>query len=145
MSIKKDTNPKSAFGDAKAPLSIVPMPVVYEIALGLLEGAFKYGSHNYRVKGVRNSTYYNAAMRHLNAWWEGEDIDSESGLPHITKAMASLMVLRDAQMMGMVTDDRPPACPDGWQDDMAKHVAALREKFPDPVEPFTEKSDPRVS
>lgn len=106
--VKKDTNPKDAVGVRKAPLSTVPANVIAEIGLGMLEGARKYGRHNYREAGVRASVYYDAAMRHLMAWWEGEDIDADSGLSHITKALACLTVFRDAMMQDMMEDDRPP-------------------------------------
>ncbi|MDQ1921651.1 dATP/dGTP diphosphohydrolase domain-containing protein [Massilia pseudoviolaceinigra] len=104
----KPSNPKDALGVKKAPLSVVPMCVVAEIGVAMLEGASKYGRHNYRVVGVRAGVYFDATMRHLIDWWEGEDIDPESGMSHITKALSSLAVLRDAQMQGMCTDDRPP-------------------------------------
>lgn len=104
----KQTNPKDAIGVRKAPMSTVPPAVLAELGVAMLEGAVKYGKYNYRVAGVRASVYYDALMRHLFAWWEGEDIDAESGLSHITKALACLTVLRDAQMQQMVTDDRPP-------------------------------------
>lgn len=104
----KATNPKDMIGTRKAPLSTVPMGVIVEMGVGMLEGAAKYGRHNYRCSGVRASVYFDALMRHMIAWWEGEDIDPDSGLSHITKAMCTLAVLRDAQMQGMVTDDRPP-------------------------------------
>jgi hypothetical protein len=105
---EKDTNPKDIIGTSKAPLSCVPIPVLIEMGLGMLEGASKYGRHNWRRAGIRNSVYFDAAIRHLFAWWEGEDNDPDSGLSHITKALCTLAVLRDAQMAGMVTDDRPP-------------------------------------
>ena len=47
-------------------------------------------------------------MRHLFAWWEGEDIDPDSGVSHITKCLACLTVFRDAMMQDMWEDDRPP-------------------------------------
>ena len=53
------------------------------------EGARKYGRHNYRVIGVRGSVYYDATLRHVTAWWEGEDLDPERGINHISKAIAS--------------------------------------------------------
>lgn len=108
MSDSKPTNPKDVVGIRKAPMSVLPMGPIAEAGLGLLEGGCKYGRHNYRGAGVRASVYYDAAMRHLIAFWEGEDIDPDSGLPHVTKAMCSLLVLRDAQMQGMCEDDRPP-------------------------------------
>ncbi|MEM9341755.1 MAG: dATP/dGTP diphosphohydrolase domain-containing protein [Pseudomonadota bacterium] len=104
----KDTNPKDAVGTKKPQFSTVPMNVVQEVGAGMLEGARKYGRHNYRASGVRASVYFDATMRHLTSWWEGEDVDPDSGLSHITKALCSLVVLRDAQMNKMVTDDRPP-------------------------------------
>jgi hypothetical protein len=104
----KDTNPKDAIGIRKSPLSVVPMGVVVEMGVGMLEGTCKYGRHNYRGAGVRSSVYFDATMRHLIAYWEGEDLDPDSGMSHLTKALCSLAVWRDAQMQGMCTDDRPP-------------------------------------
>lgn len=104
----KPTNPKDAIGIRKAPLSTVPFGVVVEVGVGMLEGSAKYGRHNYRCAGIRESVYFDATMRHLVSYWEGEDIDADSGLSHITKALCSLVVWRDAQMQGMTTDDRPP-------------------------------------
>lgn len=104
----KATNPKDAIGTSKAPMSTVPAAVLAEVGVAMLEGASKYGRHNYRAAGVRSSVYYDATMRHLMAWWEGEDTDPDSGMSHITKAITSLVVLRDAMIQGMCTDDRPP-------------------------------------
>ena len=95
-------------GVRKAPMSTVPANVLAEIGVAMLEGSVKYGRHNYRAAGVRASVYYDAVMRHLMAWWEGEDIDTDSNMNHITKALSCLVVLRDAQMQQMYTDDRPP-------------------------------------
>lgn len=105
----KATNPKDIVGTQKAPMSTVSAPVMAEVGVAMLEGACKYGRHNYRAVGVRASVYYDATMRHLFSWWEGEDIDPDSGMSHVTKAITSLVVLRDAMIQGMVTDDRPPS------------------------------------
>lgn len=108
----KDTNPKDAIGVRKAPMSTVSAAVLAELGVAMLEGAVKYGKFNARVLGVRSSVYYDATMRHLLAWFEGEDIDPDSGLSHVTKAIASLVVLRDAMIHKNVTDDRPPSTPE---------------------------------
>lgn len=110
----KDTNPKDGVGSRKVSLSNVPLPPLLELALAMQEGAIKYGRHNYRTAGVRESVYFDACVRHLFAWWEGENLDPDSNLPHITKAMACLVVLRDAQISGNSTDDRPKPSPVGW-------------------------------
>ena len=135
----KDTNPKDSIGIKKLPFSMVSAPVIGEMALGLLEGSCKYGRHNYREAGVRASVYYDATQRHLTAWWEGEDIDPDSQLNHITKAMSSLAVLRDAMMNDMWNDDRPPKFKNqDWVRDMNKKAEEIIDKFPEPLEPFTE-------
>lgn len=104
----KPSNPKDAIGIRKAPMSTVSAAVLAEVGVAMLEGAAKYGRHNYRAVGVQSSVYYDATMRHLMAWWEGEDTDPDSGMSHITKAITSLVVLRDAMIQGMLTDDRAP-------------------------------------
>lgn len=105
---EKPTNPKDSVGVKKAPMSTVSAAVLSEVGVAMLEGASKYGRHNYRGVGVRASVYYDATIRHLFAWWEGEDLDPDSGMSHITKAITSLVVLRDAMIQSKVEDDRPP-------------------------------------
>ena len=135
----KDTNPKDAVGVRKAPLSTVPFPVLLETGVAMLEGARKYGRHNYRVIGVRGSVYYDAVMRHLGAWWEGEDIDPDSGISHVTKAIAGLVVLRDSMMRENWEDDRPPKSPK-FVSALSFRAAEVIEKYPDAVPPFTEQN-----
>ncbi len=134
----KASNPKDAVGARKVPMSFVPSGVLQEVAVGMFEGGLKYGRHNYRAIGVRASVYYDAAMRHLMAYWEGEDIDPDSGLSHITKAITSLVVMRDAMLHGKFYDDRPPRP----NEDMVYHVEVMNTaceellaKYPDPVPP----------
>lgn len=126
----KPTNPKDMVGCKKVPWSVLPTPVLAEVALGMFEGALKYGRHNYRAIGVRASIYYDATQRHLTAWWEGEDLDPESRLSHITKAISSLTVLRDSMIRQNWTDDRPPATPDMYTS-LNAHAERLVEQYKD--------------
>lgn len=129
----KDTNPKDAVGIAKVPQSVVSRAVLGELGLAMFEGARKYGRHNYRVAGVRASVYFDAVNRHMDAWWEGEDLDPDSGLSHITKGIATLVVLRDAMLNDKFTDDRPPPMKDkGWMQKLNELAKKLIEKYPDP-------------
>lgn len=132
----KDTNPKDAVGTKKVPRSVIPAPVMAEVGLAMLEGARKYGRHNYRVAGVRASVYYDSVGRHLDDWWEGTDIDPDSGLSHVTKAIAGLVVLRDSMIQGNLVDDRPPPSPEGWQQELNKKAADIIEKYPDAKEAY---------
>lgn len=133
----KLSNPKDSVGVKKVTFSTIPAGPIAELGLAMLEGALKYGRHNYRTIGVRTSVYYDAALRHITSFWEGQDIDPDSGLPHIVKAMACLVVLRDSQIMGNVTDDRPPSYKDNWSAELNKKAAELIEKYPNPKEVFT--------
>jgi Domain of unknown function (DUF5664) len=135
----KETNPKDAVGVAKVPFSTVSGQVMMEVGLAMMEGARKYGRANYRAAGVRASVYYDACMRHMMKWWEGEDIDRDSGISHVTKAIASLMVLRDSMMQENWADDRPIKVKNpNWVEDMNAKAAELLKKYPVSVEPFTE-------
>jgi hypothetical protein len=103
-----------------------------EVGLAMMEGARKYGKYNWRRAGVRASVYIDAAMRHLTQWQEGENIDPDSGINHITKAIASLTVLRDSMMHGNFTDDRPEPSEEGWMNEFNDAAAALLKKYPTP-------------
>lgn len=137
---KKDGNPKIAAGSKKwRQYMTIPIQVLWEVGVAMLEGALKYGRHNYRAEGGRVSTYTDAAKGHVDQFLEGEDIDPDSGVHHISKAIASLVVLRDGLMIGNCVDDRPPkANVSKVRNDLQKIVNKLYETYPNAPEPFTE-------
>lgn len=137
----KQSNPKDSIGMEKIPMSVLSGPVIYEVGLGMAEGALKYGKHNYREIGVRFSVYFDAAMRHMWAVQEGEDIDPDSGLPHIVKAMSSLHVLRDAQIRGKCYDDRPRGTK-GFIAKLNQIWKKILGKYPNPVPPYLANGNP---
>lgn len=102
----KPTNPKDAIGSDKIPLHLWPTTATALGSMALLDGECKYGRSNYRAIGARASIYYDAAMRHLSKWFEGEEVDTDSGLPHLAHALACLAILVDAQAAGKLNDDR---------------------------------------
>jgi len=102
----KPSNPKDMIGSDKIPLHLWPTTASILGALALLDGASKYGRQNFRAVGVRASIYVDAAMRHLNAWFEGEDNDPDSGIPHLGHALACVAILIEATAAGNMTDDR---------------------------------------
>lgn len=137
----KPNNPKDSFGVRKVSFSNLPAIVIAEMALGMTEGSPKYGRHNYRVVGVCASVYFDAALRHLFDWWEGQDIDPDSGLNHIVKGLTSLAVLRDGMLNGKLTDDRPPPVADSkWLSKFNRKTAEILDRFPNPKPPFTRNS-----
>lgn len=136
----KDTNPKDAVGTKKwRQYSTVPTSAVWAMGVAMLEGARKYGRHNYRVAGVRASVYVDAAKGHIDQFWEGENIDADSGLHHVVKAMASLAVLYDSIVQENWVDDRPPKQNlDKLRNELQEKVNAIFQKYPDAKPPFTE-------
>lgn len=122
-------NPKDFVGASKAPLSTVSRRVMHELGLAMLEGECKYWRHNYRAAPVRAMVYIDALDRHLSAWIEGQEIDPDSGLPHVVKAMACLAIIRDAQIYGSLIDDRPPAQADpNWMAELNAKAKAIIER-----------------
>ena len=125
----KNTNPKDLIGSSKIPLHLFPMTATIYGAMALLDGALKYGRANWRVAGVRASIYYDACLRHMTKWFEGQDIDSDSGLPHLAHAMACIVILIDANEAGKLKDDR--MVEGGYLkllDKMTSEVRRLKEK-----------------
>lgn len=123
----KLSNPKDSVGSDKLPLHLWPETATIAGSLGLLDGALKYGRSNWREVGVRASIYKDAADRHMNAWFEGEDTDPDSGLPHLCHAIACLAILIDSEAAGKLHDDR--MLPGGYRpfiDKMTTHVLRLK-------------------
>ena len=108
-----DTNPKTAFGAQKTPLHLIPPPAMAAEARVMALGAKKYGPYNWREHAVSASVYQAAALRHLMAAWEGEDVDPESGESHWAHARACLGILLDARHHGKLNDDRPKVAAGG--------------------------------
>jgi hypothetical protein len=123
----KPSNPKDIIGSTKLPMHLWPATATAMGCLGLTDGALKYGRSNWRAVGVKASIYADAAQRHLAAWFEGEDNDPDSGLPHMAHALACLAILVDAQAAGNLTDDRQfPAGYRALIEQLTPHVARLQ-------------------
>ncbi len=69
-------------------------------------GAEKYGDRNWEA-GFPWSRCYAALQRHLQAWWDGEDLDKESGESHLSHAACCLMFLQHFEHTYRDGDDRP--------------------------------------
>lgn len=141
LSTMEDTNPKDGIGIRKwRQYAVVPCSFVWGMGVAMLEGALKYGRHNYRVAGVRASVYVDAAKGHIDQFWEGEDLDPDSQLHHILKAGASLAVLYDGIAYENWVDDRPPKMNlDAFRKEMQQAVDTVFDKYPDAVPPYIEK------
>jgi hypothetical protein len=78
----------------KLPLELLPTRPLEAVAAVLAFGARKYRANGWRA-GIAYSRVYAAVLRHMWAWWRGEDNDRETGLPHLAHAMCELAFLLD--------------------------------------------------
>ncbi len=102
-----DNNPKTRVGALKAPVHLVPFLAILELASAFADGAKKYAPFNWREEKISVSVYQGAIMRHLAAYIDGEDIAPDSGVHHLSHIMACCAMMRDAESVGMLIDDRP--------------------------------------
>ena len=68
-------------------------------------GAKKYSAHNWR-KGMPMSRGFNALMRHLTAYMNGEDNDPESNYSHLAHAACCLKMMQHTEKHHPELDDR---------------------------------------
>jgi len=100
------------FDNNKPRMDLIRPDVMLELGKALAYGAVKYGetvgeSPNYlKGDGFNYSRIYASLQRHLNLFYAGEDIDEESGLSHISLALANLHMLNTYYFTGLGIDDR---------------------------------------
>jgi hypothetical protein len=101
-----DLNPKDIAGKAKPQLGLIPTGAMAPVAQAMANG-LKYGPYNWRYKPIGHMAYLHALLRHIQAVIGGEDIDPESGAPHLAHVAATAMIVLDAKSVGTLKEDRP--------------------------------------
>ena len=100
-------NPKDRIGASKVDLTLIPPQALIACALGLMDGATKYGPYNWRVEPIQTRTYLAAAMRHILSYLDGEQTATDSDIHHLGHVMSCCAIVIDAEVHGKLTDDRP--------------------------------------
>lgn len=80
------------FDDKKLMLDLIPPEAIDALGEVLTYGESKYGRYNWS-KGIVYSRLFAAIMRHLWAYWKGENLDSESGISHLKHAFCNIAFL----------------------------------------------------
>lgn len=93
--------------ETKCRLDLLPMDALWAIGDILTYGAQKYDAHNWE-KGMDWHRPFGATLRHLFAFWCGEDMDKESGKPHLAHAACELLFLLTYYLRSVGRDDRWP-------------------------------------
>jgi len=91
--------------ESKRRMDLVPTSLISSVARILEFGASKYGDNNWR-EGLKWSRVYAALQRHLADFWDGNDLDSESGLPHLYHAACNIAFLIEFYEKRKDLDDR---------------------------------------
>jgi len=94
----------------KSRVDLLPFVVLVAVGRVLGFGAAKYKPNNWRL-GLSWSDTIASALRHIFAFAEGEDIDSESGQMHVDNAIAQLMFLSHYWHTRTGKDDRWSSLP----------------------------------
>lgn len=92
------------FDGDKPKWSLVPWKQFLEVVKVLGYGEKKYtqtlpdgtvisGADNWKIVKGRRRRYFDAALRHIIAWKEGERFDSDTKLPHLAHAICCLLFL----------------------------------------------------
>lgn len=101
-----DNNLKTAAAAGKPSLAAVPPIAFFALGAAMSDGAQKYGRFNWRETTVTSSVFYDAMMRHLLAWWNGEDHALDSLVHHLGHLQAGAAIILDGELNGILNDDR---------------------------------------
>lgn len=93
------------YDNGKPRISLIPREAILGMAQALTYGASKYSSDNFK-NGIEYRRLVDAAMRHLLAWVDNENLDPESGLSHLDHALATLAMLKYMSENVPEMDDR---------------------------------------
>lgn len=87
---------------------LFPVEALEEITKVLNFGASKYAPRSWEA-GMAWGRLYAAVLRHMTAWFIGEEYDKESGISHLAHAGCSIVFLLTYARRNSGTDDRPCA------------------------------------
>ena len=89
----------------KLPWHLLPGDAIDPVLRVLDYGATKYAPRNWEA-GMDWSRPFGAMMRHMWAWWMGEDKDKETGESHLAHAACCLLFLLAYEQRRIGNDDR---------------------------------------
>jgi hypothetical protein len=94
------------FDQGKLGMHLLPPELLIGVSSILDFGAKKYAPRNWE-KGMDWSRVFSSLMRHMWAWWRGEDKDPETGMSHLWHAGCNIAFLIAYEERKVGKDDRP--------------------------------------
>lgn len=93
---------------------LLPYDGIEEIVKILNFGAKKYDDRNWE-RGMAWGRLYGALVRHITAWFMGQDKDPETGESHLAHAGCCILFLITYEKRKIGTDDRPKINSDTYE------------------------------
>ena len=95
--LKKKSNIKGKkYDQGKTDWSLLPWHEVEQVVRVLMFGAARYGRDDWKHfihKPKNEERYFNAAIRHLVAWKNGQTNDQETNMHHLAHALCCIMFI----------------------------------------------------
>lgn len=102
----KEKGSGARYNDGKPDYSLIPMHLLADTARVFTYGAKKYAAWNWS-KGMAWSIPFACLLRHAFAWFRGQKLDAESGLPHTAHMVCNILMLIHYEDFYPEGDDRP--------------------------------------
>lgn len=99
----------------KPRMDLIPPEAIEALADILSHGAEEYSERDWET-GARWGRYFAALMRHMWAWWAGQDLDPKSGRSHLWHALACVAFLVTYEKRKIGEDDRVKHGSDRFKD-----------------------------
>jgi Domain of unknown function (DUF5664) len=103
--VERIDEPGKRYDVGKLRYDLLPPDALEQLVLVYTKGAEKYADRNWE-KGMSWSRCFGPLMRHAWAFWRGEELDRESGLPHMAHAAWNCLALIAYTMRKIGNDDR---------------------------------------
>jgi hypothetical protein len=124
----------------KIDTDLVPYELEVAAAVGLGLGEHKYAARNFE-KGLSYKSLINSIERHCKALKDGEECDSDTGIPHYMLIASSTAMLTHNIMQGTIIDDR--AIPKDPKYSVAELAEIGQNHLNDAIEFFKNKKELR--
>ena len=104
--VRKTSSTGGQKGSKAARFDLIPVGPLTDVAKLYGFGATKYDDRNWE-KGYDWSLSYAALMRHVTQFWNGEDLDEETQLPHLASVVFHALAMMEWLKTHPEFDNRP--------------------------------------
>ncbi len=96
------------FDNNKPRWCLLPWKEIEDVVKVLTLGSIKYEDFNWQKVPDARNRYFSALHRHIYAWWNGELLDNETSLSHLSHAICCLIFLMWLDNKGPRHENKKP-------------------------------------